>query len=365
MRLLIIDDSKSSLAALDLAIRRFAGCDIEMFSNPLEALTRSSESEFDLVLVDYMMPELNGVEVIRRLRQQRAYENVPIVMVTSKTERAVRLEALGAGATDFLNKPFDPLELQARVSNLMALRTAQLALAERARSLDQAFKHAVKQADIREREIIWCLAQAMASRDGNTGDHVERVANIAELIAEGVELDSIQRRNIYLAAPLHDIGKIGISDAILQKRGKLEPHEIVQMRQHVPIGVSILGNSSAELARVATAIIGGHHERWDGTGYPKGLVGDAIPIEARIVAVADVFDALCSDRPYKTAWAPETAYAEILACSGSHFDPACVAAFRRKWPEIRALFAATGDVAETGTIRHADLEDNLPQRMLV
>ncbi len=281
--------------------------------------------------------------MIRRLRRQPGYEDVPVVMVTSQAKRSVRLEALAAGATDFLAKPFDPLELQARVLNLMALHKAQLALADRAKSLDMAFRHATEQADMREQEIIWCLAQAMASRDGNTGDHIERVANIAELIAEGLGLDRIQRRNIYLAAPLHDIGKIAIPDAILQKPGKLDQHEIELMREHVPIGVAILANSSAELSRVATAIIAGHHEKWDGTGYPKGLSGDAIPIEARIVAVADVFEALCSDRPYKQAWPFERAYEEIIACSGSHFDPACVAAFRRKWPAIRALFEHGAD----------------------
>ncbi len=191
-------------------------------------------------------------------------------------------------------------------------------------------------------------ADFMAWRDGNTGDHIERVAGVAELIAEGIGLDRIRRRNIYLATPLHDIGKIGIPDALLLKPGKLEPHEIEKMREHVPIGVNILRNSSAELARVAVAIIGGHHEKWDGTGYPNGLKGEQIPIEARIVAVADVFDALCSERPYKKAWPIEEAYREILACSGTHFDPACVTAFREKWPQIRKLCEAKGqDAPET------------------
>ncbi|MBA1345734.1 response regulator [Rhizobium sp. WYCCWR 11152] len=343
MPLLIVDDSESSLLALETAVRGFAGCVVESFTNPLEALDRCQAVDFDVVLVDYMMPQMNGIEMIRRLRRQPGYEDVPVVMITSQAKRSVRLEALEAGATDFLAKPFDPLELQARVLNLMALHKAQLALADRAKSLDMAFRHATEQADMREQEIIWCLAQAMASRDGNTGDHIERVANIAELIAEGLGLDRIQRRNIYLAAPLHDIGKIAIPDAILQKPGKLERHEIERMREHVPIGVAILANSSAELSRVATAIIAGHHEKWDGSGYPKGLSGDAIPIEARIVAVADVFEALCSDRPYKQAWPIEQAYEEIIACSGSHFDPACVAAFRRKWPAIRALFEHGAD----------------------
>ncbi|QKK30224.1 response regulator [Rhizobium indicum] len=343
MPLLIVDDSESSLLALETAVRGFAGCVVESFTNPLEALDRCQAVDFDVVLVDYMMPQMNGIEMIRRLRRRPGYEDVPVVMITSQAKRSVRLEALEAGATDFLAKPFDPLELQARVLNLMALHKAQLALADRAKSLDMAFRHATEQADMREQEIIWCLAQAMASRDGNTGDHIERVANIAELIAEGLGLDRIQRRNIYLAAPLHDIGKIAIPDAILQKPGKLERHEIERMREHVPIGVAILANSSAELSRVATAIIAGHHEKWDGSGYPKGLSGDAIPIEARIVAVADVFEALCSDRPYKQAWPIEQAYEEIIACSGSHFDPACVAAFRRKWPAIRALFEHGAD----------------------
>ncbi|MFF0922150.1 HD domain-containing phosphohydrolase [Rhizobium leguminosarum] len=353
MPLLIVDDSESSLLALETAVCGFAGCVVESFTNPLEALARCREVDFDVVLVDYMMPEMNGIEMIRRLRRQPGYEDVPVVMITSQAKRSVRLEALEAGATDFLAKPFDPLELQARVLNLMALHKAQLALADRAKSLDMAFRHATEQADMREQEIIWCLAQAMASRDGNTGDHIERVANIAELIAEGLGLDRIQRRNIYLAAPLHDIGKIAIPDAILQKPGKLERHEIERMREHVPIGVAILANSSAELSRVATAIIAGHHEKWDGSGYPKGLSGDAIPIEARIVAVADVFEALCSDRPYKQAWPIDQAYEEIIACSGSHFDPACVAAFRRKWPAIRALFEHGADEDHSMVVSNA------------
>jgi len=338
MTIIIIDDSRSSLLALEAAVREFTGASVETFKRPSDALVRCQTVNFDIVLVDYMMPEMNGIEVIRSLRRKRGYENVPIVMITSETDRALRLEALEAGATDFLNKPFDPLELRARVSNLLALRNAQLALADRAKLLDQAYRRASQQADMREQEIVWCLAKAMSLRDGDTGDHVGRVARIAELIAEGVGLDTFERRSIYLAAPLHDIGKIGISDEILRKPGKLDAYEMEEMRQHVPIGINILRNSSAELSRIATQIISGHHEKWDGSGYPDGLSGDQIPIAARIVAIADVFDALCSERPYKKAWPIEDAYQEIIASSGTHFDPACVAAFRRKWPEIRKLF---------------------------
>jgi len=259
MPLLIIDDSRSSLLAIETAVRQFVTDEVETYTSPVRALARAEAVTFDIVFVDYMMPVLNGVDVIKTLRERPEYENVPIVMVTSERERSIRLQALEAGATDFLNKPFDPLELRARLSNLLALRQAQLALADKADNLDKALRTASKRADMREQEIIWCLAQAMAWRDGNTGDHIERVAGVAELIAEGIGLDRIRRRNIYLATPLHDIGKIGIPDALLLKPGKLEPHEIEKMREHVPIGVNILRNSSAELARVAVAIIGGHH----------------------------------------------------------------------------------------------------------
>jgi putative two-component system response regulator len=162
MSFLMVDDSRSSLIALRNAVRRFSDNAIETFTNPLEALARSREASFDIVLVDYIMPEMNGVEFIRSLRRQASYRNVPVIMVTSQTERRIRLDALKAGATDFLNKPFDPMELKARISNLLALRQAQLELTDRARALDLACRRATEQADIREQEIVWCLAQAMA-----------------------------------------------------------------------------------------------------------------------------------------------------------------------------------------------------------
>ena len=359
MRLLLIDDSKSILTALKTAIAEFFPSDIETFTCPTQALKRSQEMAFDLVIVDYVMPDIDGVEVIRRLRAQEQHQTIPIIMITSRTEREIRLDALTAGATDFLNKPFDVHELKARVSNLLALHRAKAELADRATLLDLAHRLALQEADAREKETIWCLAQAMAMRDGNTGNHVERVASVATLVAEGLGLDERIRRNINIAAPLHDIGKIGIADAILLKPGKLDPAEIEEMRKHVPIGVSILGKSSTELARTAAAIIAGHHERWDGTGYPAGLKGEEIPIEARVVAISDVFDALCSERPYKPAWPPERAYAEILACSGTHFDPACVAAFQAKWPEIRAHVDAGGTLSDPAS---AQKHKTLPRK---
>ena len=336
MRLLIVDDSRSSLALIGSIVKDAVVGEVELCLNPREALETCLHRQFDLIIVDHIMPEMDGVAFTAALRSRPAYRIVPIIMVTSDHDKAVRIEAIKAGATDFLHKPFDPIELQARVANLLALRQAQVELADRAQWLTREVERATAHLLAREEEIIYRLARAIEYRDGDTGEHVSRVAQISQLIGEGIGLPSDRCRMIYLAAPLHDIGKIGIADAILSKPGKLTPEEMAIMREHVTIGARILERGGSDLIRTAELIAQSHHERWDGTGYPDRLSGTDIPIEARIVAIADVFDALCSERPYKSAWPIEKAYAEIVRCSGTHFDPACVGAFRAKWPEICA-----------------------------
>ncbi|ODT79467.1 MAG: two-component system response regulator [Pelagibacterium sp. SCN 64-44] len=337
MRLLIVDDSRSSLALIGSIVREAISSDIELSLSPLEALDKCSQTQFDLIIVDHIMPEMDGIAFTAALRSRPAYRIVPVIMVTSDMDKAVRIEAVKAGATDFLHKPFDPIELQARVANLLALRQAQVELADRAQWLTREVERATAHLLAREEEIIYRLARAIEYRDGDTGEHVSRVAQISQLIAEGIGLSPERCRMIYLAAPLHDIGKIGIADAILSKPGKLTPEEMAIMREHVTIGARILERGSSELIRTAELIAQSHHEKWDGTGYPDRLSGTDIPVEARVVALADVFDALCSERPYKPAWPIDQAYAEIVKSSGSHFDPACVAAFRARWPEICAV----------------------------
>jgi len=340
VRVLIIDDSRSSLALLASIVAEVGGVEVSTSTNPIEALRRCETEQFDLVIVDHIMAEMDGVDVTRWLRAGETFRLVPIIMVTSDADPKVRLDAIGAGATDFINKPFDRTEMLARVRNLLALRKAQIDLADRAqwlaREVDRATRHLIE----REEEVIWRLARAIEYRDGDTGEHVSRVALISRLLAEGMGLSAERCRIIYLAAPLHDIGKIAIPDAILGKPGRLDPVELAKMREHVTIGARILERGSSDLIRTAETIALGHHERWDGTGYPHRVAGAAIPIEARIVAIADVFDALCSERPYKAAWPADKAYAEIIALAGTHFDPACVEAFVAKWPEI--IQAITG-----------------------
>lgn len=337
MRVLIVDDSRSSLAFLTQTVARIEGSAVESFLKPAEALVRCGEVQFDLVLVDNVMPEIDGLEVTRRLRAIESYRLVPIIMVTSDVEPGLRLQAIAAGATDFLNKPFDPVELQARARNLLALREAQIELADRAKWLTAAVDAATEELGAREEEVIWRLARAIEYRDGDIAGHVNRVAVISRIIAEAIGLPADHCRIIYLAAPLHDIGKIGIADAILGKPGKLSADEFAIMREHVSIGARILERGRSHLVRVAELIAQSHHERWDGTGYPDRLSGEDIPIEARIVAIADVFDALCSSRPYKAAWPVERAFDEIVRCSGTHFDPGCVAAFQAQWPQIERI----------------------------
>ncbi len=339
MRLLIVDDSRSSLALIGMIVREATVADLELCMDPLLALKLCDEVQFDLVIVDHVMPEMDGVAFTAHLRNRPGYRSVPVVMVTSDDTQAVRIEAIKAGATDFLHKPFDPIELQARVANLLALRRAQVELADHANHLVREVERATAHLVAREQEVIQRLARAIEYRDGDTGEHVSRVAQISELIARGLGLSNERCRYIFLAAPLHDIGKIAIPDAILSKPGKLTPDEMAVMREHVIIGARILERGDSDLIRTAELIALSHHERWDGTGYPDRLSGRDIPIEARVVAVADVFDALCSERPYKRAWTAEEARAEIERCSGTHFDPACVAAFLAQWPRIAAIMS--------------------------
>ena len=338
MRLLIIDDNTTNLMLLKMIAQRLEGVSVEGCQSPLRALEILRDSAYDLILVDYVMPEMNGNDLITAIRKLDNYRVVPIVMITGENDRQVRIDAISAGATDFLNKPVDPIELRARLSNLLALRRAQRNLANHAEWLEREVAKATRHLTEREEEVIWRLSRAIEFRDGGTGEHISRVATVSQLIAEGLGCDPEFCRTIYLAAPLHDVGKVGIPDAILTKPGRLTDAEMATMREHVGLGQRILSGAESSLIRIAEHIVASHHERWDGKGYPAGLAGEDIPLEGRIVAVADVFDALCSPRPYKSAWPLLDARDEINRCAGGHFDPRVVAAFNQRWNDILPLY---------------------------
>ncbi|MGV7207063.1 HD-GYP domain-containing protein [Oxalobacteraceae bacterium A2-2] len=329
MHILIIDDDRSNTALFSHMLEMLDGVTPHAMHSAQEALLWCRDNEPDLILVDYMMPGMDGLDFLRAFRELPVRAAVPVVMVTADVQHAVRHEALRRGANDFLTKPLNFVELNARVGNLLALRRAQLQLAERAETLAEAVRKATEAIAAREREAIYRLSRAAEFRDPDTGSHLLRMAAYSALIALHLGLPEEQCVAIHDAAPMHDIGKLGIPDAILLKPGRLSVAEMETMRSHPRLGASILADSESPLLQLGAVIALTHHERYDGQGYPDGLAGTAIPLPGRIVAVADVYDALTSQRPYKQAWTHEQAREAIEQQSGGHFDPACVEALFR------------------------------------
>lgn len=334
---LLVDDNMTNLVLVRQLVARAENCETLTFSDPAAALAALETTDVDLILVDYVMPEIDGVEFTRRTRRMKRHATVPLVVVTTTDERTVLLEALEAGATDFLTKPLDPLEFRVRVRNLLELRRAQKQLAARAEILDREVRTKTLELGEREREIIWRLSKATERRDCDTGDHIARMSRICGIVAEGLGLPNDECGLIEIAAQMHDVGKVGIPDEILFKAGPLTPEEREVMQTHTTLGWAILEGSRSNLLQTAADIAVSHHERWDGAGYPKGLVGEAIPLAGRITALADVFDALMSVRPYKGAWSLERARAFIVEGAGRQFDPACVDVFVRRFDEIASI----------------------------
>ncbi|PDT87280.1 two-component system response regulator [Bradyrhizobium sp. Y36] len=331
---LLVDDSRSVLNFLKRHIEAEGLVEATTFLDPVEALACARERVFDLVLVDYEMPHMDGISFIRALRNLSGCADIPIAMITSRQTDDVKMEALQAGATDFLPKQPQSVEMTVRLRNLIQLGAAVRKLNDRAAHLASEVEAATRKLGEREEEIILRLALAVEFRDNDTGEHTLRVARYSRVIAEQLGLPARLCRDIYLAAPLHDVGKVAIPDNILLKPGKLTDEEMAVIRTHAKIGERILADSSCELIRLGAQIAAGHHERWDGAGYPSGLRSDEIPVAARVVAVADVFDALTTRRPYKEPMPLEVARNYLAENKGRQFDPACVEAFLSRWDEV-------------------------------
>lgn len=280
----------------------------------------------DLVLTDLHMPGASGFDVISTLRRIAVGEYLPIVVLTADVERETKLRALDAGATDFLSKPVDVTELRLRLNNLLETRTLYRALREQNAYLEERVRARTKDLEKAKLEILERLARAAEYRDDATGRHAQRVGDTAALIAEALELPEAQVSLIRRAAPLHDVGKIGVPDAILLKPGHLTAGEFEVMKRHTHIGAKLLAESIAPQLRLAELIALTHHERWDGKGY-AGVKEEDIPLVGRIVAVADAFDAMTHDRPYRAAMDPEEAVSVIRAEAGTHFCPTAAAVF--------------------------------------
>ena len=344
---LVIDDQSTGRVILEEIVRGVdPSIQVQTFADPIAAIEWAKTHPVDLVLTDYKMPQLDGVETIRRIRGIYSCMDVPIVVVTVLEDRETRYKALEAGATDFLTKPVDQYECRARCRNLLTMRRQQIVIKDRARLLEQQVSEAVRDIRLREVETIFRLGKAGEFRDEGTGTHIIRMAKYSRLIAEDLKLSDDECDIIELAAPMHDIGKIGTPDHILLKPGKLVAEEIVIMQGHARIGYDILRDSPSKYLRMGAVIALGHHERFDGKGYPSRLAGEDIPLAARVVAVADVFDALTSIRPYKPAWRVSEALAYLTEQRGKHFDPRCIDSFMRQLDKVLAVREKFQDISQ-------------------
>ena len=327
-RVLIIDDEPSNVRLLEEVLRAAGYTNIRGSTASPAVLQLYAEFRPDILLLDLHMPGLTGLEVMEQLRQVvRAGEFFPILMLTGDATAESKRRALSGGAKDFLSKPFDQAEVVARVRNLLETQTLYRHSQDQNRLLESQVRARTRDLEDARTEVLERLALAAEFRDDNTGRHTRRVGRTAALLARALGLPDDEVELIRLAAPLHDVGKIGIPDAILLKPGKLNPDELRVMQTHTLIGGRILGEGRSPLLRLAERVALTHHECWDGGGYPLGLRGDAIPLGGRIVSVADVFDALTHKRPYKPACRVDDAAAEIGRLSGRKFDPRVAAGF--------------------------------------
>ncbi|WP_449410865.1 HD-GYP domain-containing protein [Methylobacterium komagatae] len=361
MDVLIVDDSSTMLMYLQRLLVKEYAADVVTNRDPVQALLEAGTHAFDLVLVDQNMPQMDGVAFIRALRAIPHYAQVPIAMITGEAEVSLRLAALEAGATDFLDKFADRIELTVRLRNLIMLARAVRRLDDEASSIAGELERAMRQLREREAEVIFRLALAVEYRDNDTGDHTWRVARYTQIMAETLGLDPDYSWRLYLAAPLHDVGKVAVPDGILLKKGRLDEAEFAVVKNHPVVGKRILNGSDSDLIQLAAEIAEAHHERWDGTGYPYGLGGMEIPLSARIVAVADVFDALTTARPYKDAMSFEEARRCIESERGRHFDPDCVDAFIAAWDRVQTVRAARGGEILAGLVRGTEPWARVPE----
>ncbi|MDX5364668.1 MAG: response regulator [Pseudazoarcus pumilus] len=315
-RLLLVDDEPANLHVLREILQ--ADYRLQFARNGRRALELVAVERPDLILLDVMMPGLTGFEVCERLQTDPVTASIPVIFVTALGDSVDETRGFDAGGVDYLTKPVSPSVVRARIRNhLRLVRVEELRATRLA--------------------IVQCLGVAAEYKDDETGQHVIRMSHYARLLALAAGLGEAAADDILNAAPMHDVGKIGIPDAILRKPGKLDPDEWKVMASHVEIGARIIGEHASGLLAMARRIALGHHEKWDGSGYPNALAGEEIPLEARIVAIADVFDALTSERPYKRAWPVEEAVTFIRDQAGRHFDPHLVELFLGVLPEIEAV----------------------------
>lgn len=321
-RILVIDDEPSIVKVVTAILNRAGYPHVHGLTDGLQAEATMRKVQPDLILVDLRMPNRDGLQVLDALVAQIPRASyLPIVMLTGDDRPEIRAQALARGARDFLHKPFDRTEVLLRIQNLLETRGLHRRLEGQNRMLEERVRERTRELEASQLEMLQRLAGAGEYRDDDTGLHTARVATTAGSLATAAGMDPRDIELLVRAAPLHDVGKIGIPDSVLLKPGKLTQEEMAIMRRHTIIGARILEGSQSALIQLAESIALNHHEKWDGSGYPGGLAGERIPMAARIVAVADVFDALSHARPYRPAWTIDATLTEIERLRGQHFDP--------------------------------------------
>jgi putative two-component system response regulator len=333
-RIFIIDDEAANLKLLDKMLASQGYQERVLIQDPREVLARYQGERPDLILLDINMPHLDGYQVMEQIKALDDPMMPPIVVLTAQHGRDNMLKALSAGARDFIGKPFDRAELLMRVRNLLDAQLGHRMLHQQKDVLEEMVRLRTEELNRTRLQVVQRLGRAAEYRDNETGYHILRMSQMSALLARKLGWSAAEAELMLHASPMHDIGKIGIPDHILLKPGKFEPAEWEIMKTHATIGAELLDGDASTLLRLAREIALSHHEKWDSSGYPNGLAGETIPQSGRIVAVADVFDALTSSRPYKQAWTVEAAEAYVRDNAGSHFDPAVVACFLECLPEI-------------------------------
>ncbi|WP_028865454.1 HD domain-containing phosphohydrolase [Psychromonas aquimarina] len=343
LNILICDDSITNVLILTKLVESEINAGVITLTDPRKIASTLIEQRIDLILLDLEMPHLNGFEVMEQVRKTYEPDQLPIIIITGTIGITTRNRALESGANDFINKPVDQIELILRVKNLLKIRVSYLLHEKCNQILEQKIQLRTLQLNKSIHSLLHSLAVAGELKDDDTGKHVFRVGKYARILAEGYGLPAELVNMIEQTAPLHDIGKIGVPDKILLKPGKLDDAERIIMDKHTIFAEALIGSNDSDIVQMARVIALSHHERWDGKGYPSKLRGESIPIEGRITAIADVFDALTTQRSYKDAWPVKKAVDYINAASGEAFDPALVTVFQKN---ISSIIEISKDFAD-------------------
>lgn len=352
-KILVVDDNQSNVVLLEKMLGNAGYHSVHVTTEPLTVRTLHARERFDLILLDLQMPELDGFGVMRELGELGIEDYLPILVLTAQGDSATRARALREGAKDFVTKPFEVDEVLSRVANMLEVRLLYNLKREQNEVLEEMVRDRTKELRETNLQIVRYLGRAAEYRDTETGMHVIRMSATSALLGQAIGMNKAECELLLNASPMHDLGKIGIPDRILLKEGTLDQKEWEIMKTHTLIGAEILSGHNSEVLEMAGIIALSHHERWDGSGYPNGLVGEEIPIVGRVTTVCDVFDALTSERPYKRAWSVEAAVDFIRSGSGTLFDPGLVGVFVGILPEALAI---RSDYPDPRTSRQAPLD---------